>query len=579
MSPRQGLTPVPPFAGRAAGWVPLVVTLWVSACAVAIFGYCVWALDRGLDHLDGSFYVLSAMHPDAIRLTTTAAHWFAAPLWSMSGGLVAFRAVGLGMLALSAGVLALGAARAFVASGLPDAGRRALAPTLALTLVGALLYGYAVKFEPSYNSLATAGVYLGMGLVLLVAGERSGWRLAVAHGMAGLGLGVAFLCKFSAGLAALGACLVVVVALGRATKERTLGVLLLLAGMVGSLAMMTAMYTSVGDALDSFRLGASVFRLAADESATARLMRNAVEMAELLRAVGASFGWPLVALGLFALTRQPWIALLGVAMAGYKIWTLGFWLGGMDRYWIQPIPLLACLLLFLLASVSAWSHSWKTATLAATLIGLPFCVAVGSTNPIPMQIMLSLAPWGALLGVMAYTEARAGAPQAPKLLMAALFSTVVACQVISAGLRAPYMLAHPLPDQRMPVEVGKLGSFRVDRDTQDLLGQLSSLASTGGLEPGRPFLGLYNVPGLALLLQGIPPTTPWLFNQASAEAVLTHVAPAIIRSATVAVTLAPDGSRPPMPRQLASFPDGYRLCGTVTVPYRQQRVEIWAPAR
>jgi hypothetical protein len=93
--------------------------------------------------------------------------------------------------------------------------------------------------------------------------------------------------------------------------------------------------------------------------------------------------------------------------------------------------------------------------------------------------------------------------------------------------------------------------------------------------PGRPFLGLYNDPGVALVLQATPPLTPWLNNVAQAEMIMAFIDPDTLHSAVIALNLNSDGSRPLLPKQLPSFPNAYKLCGTANYPFENQAIQIW----
>lgn len=67
-------------------------------------------------------------------------------------------------------------------------------------------------------------------------------------------------------------------------------------------------------------------------------------------------------------------------------------------------------------------------------------------------------------------------------------------------------------------------------------------------------------------------------GSAYAELALKRADPAVLRRTTVAVRLDASGARDAAPRQLASFPQGYRLCARATTPLNGGIMELWAPA-
>ncbi len=77
------------------------------------------------------------------------------------------------------------------------------------------------------------------------------------------------------------------------------------------------------------------------------------------------------------------------------------------------------------------------------------------------------------------------------------------------------------------------------------------------------------------MLQAVPLGFPLLQDGPSTEPILDYLQPEILRSAVVGIDLDSGSFDPSMPKQLAKFPTGYRLCGTVIFPYQKQKVELW----
>ena len=734
---------------RTADAWRVLVQAWLLAVLLALIAYAVWTLDRGFDLTDESYYLLNAIYPGEIRLFATAAHWITPWLWKASGSLVAFRALGLAMLLLSAQVLAFGVLQAarqcglmaqptpgqrfavsactmigallygsfvnyapsynlvtacgcYAAIGLAllssrpqsgwrapawqllagaalaivtlckfSAGAAALGVTLLLALIflespraritgialivagfggvlalmvmshgglddavrqfrlgmsiGALLYGSFVNYAPSYNLVTTCGCYAAVGLALLSSRPHGGWRAPVWQLLAGATLAVVTLCKFSAGAAALGVTLLLALIFLESPRTRIIGIALIVAGFGGVLALMVMSHGGLDDAVRQFRLGMSIGALAIEETILERLERYYDELYLHGYLLGQIFAVPLLCLVLAAMTRSTLIALAGIgwfAWFGWLGWDLNlesYLLGGTQHYRDQAFPLLALmalcavaavpewrrdwrpkmtaagflilafcfavgsgslalLVLCLLATARRWGANWRACTLFAALFALPYGIAVGTGNQITVQLLFSLAPWGALIALLAFANGRSAAVTIPAQLACAAFALLIAAQVFTSGLNAPYRLHRPLDQQTESTGLGTLGSVRLDAETAQFVRQIRTIAAQCGIDGGqRHFLGLYNIPGIALLTHTIPAFTPWMFMQKYTEAILDTVPADSYRDAVVGIQLGANDAPPPMPRQLATFPQGYRLCGSAVIPYQQQKIQLWVP--
>ena len=82
---------------------------------------------------------------------------------------------------------------------------------------------------------------------------------------------------------------------------------------------------------------------------------------------------------------------------------------------------------------------------------------------------------------------------------------------------------------------------------------------------------------MALILGAVPINSPWLLDPDYATLVLKRADPATLKLAIVAVKLDQDGQLPKPPSQLATFPQGFRLCGRATGPVDGLPIQLWAP--
>ncbi|MGZ4958447.1 MAG: hypothetical protein ACXV7J_04280 [Methylomonas sp.] len=554
----------------------VTATIWIVGCVAILLAYGLWSLNRGLDLTDESYYLASAIHPDSLLLWATAMHWFTAGLWQLSGNLATFRGMGMAILVVSSVVLALGMIRAFETCGFGEANnRRSRTLIVAGSLVGAMLYHAFVPFTPSYNLLAVSGVYMGMGLVTLSVNSSRSLRFYGFQSFGGVALGIAFLAKFSSGIVGWGIACFITAMMSESHRDRILRMGLLTIGMAATVGIIIFLKTTFSEALEQFRLGTFVYMLGTNETFPERLARYFNQSADFLKLILTDFWIPLMLFGIYAVRPRFWLAAMGLAAFVYSVLTQGYYLGGMDRYDQQTAPLFVAVILCLLATARVWMQNKKLICLLAALSLLPFCIAIGTFNPLHLQILFSIAPWGLAAGLLAFALPLNADQRFMPELVCMLFVTLVTSQVLSNGFRGPYRLNRPLQEQSEAITIPPLGTFRVDRESRDAYMKLIQVADACGIHEDRMFLGLYNIPGIALIIQTVMPGFPLLQDRVSTEPILDRLPPETLKSAVVGIDRDSGSFDPGMPKQLARFPTDYRLCGTITIPFQKQTVELW----
>lgn len=556
-----------------------ILRAWIIASIIILIAYCLWSLDRGLDLTDESYYLAAAIHPDAVLLWATAMHWMTSPLWNISGNLVGFRCVGLIILAISAIVIGLGTSRVFArtlsASSLQTVQAQFL---VAGSLAAALLYHSFMPFTPSYNLLAVSGAYLGLGLICYSANAENAANRRVLDCAVGIALGIAFLAKFSTGVIAWLLVCGLSLVFHQNLRQGIYGILTLSLAMLAVLTIFVVSHGTFAEALSQFKMGTQVYMLGADETFSVRLLRYCRETWTFLRLIASDFTIPLLAFGFYVFRPERWMLLIGLAVFGYSVITHGYLLGGMDKYQQQAAPLLIAVLLSLSIMPKIWWRHRQSRSLLAALFLLPCGIAIGSFNPIHVQVLFSMAPWGIIVALQAIPANAAISLKCENLLIVALFIFIVSAQTISNGFRAPYRQHRPLSEQNELIEFPLLGSVRVDRDSREGYLQLQQLAKQCAIAAGSPFIGLYNIPGVALILQTVPVGMPLLQDRVSTEPILDQLSSQQLKSAVIGIDRDTESFDSGMPRQLAQFPDGYRWCGTVTLPFQNQKLELWVDA-
>ncbi len=327
-----------------------IIPALLASTFLVVLGYCIWALPRGFDITDESYFLLLAIYPDVFKAFVSGAQWITSPLWSVTGSLSGFRAIGLGTIIFGGLTLALGAIRAANSCGLPiAAGRGSYVAIISTTLVVALhwnSYGVSVFFTPSYNLIATAAGYSTIGFTLLCIDRKSVGHAAAFHILAGAGLGIVLLCKFPAGVSILVLTLALIWAFSRSLRELAFGISTTFIGAVTVIFVIVSAHMTPVAALEEFKTGLSLYTVALPEAPIARLMRNAGELLTHWSLTATQFAWPIVLFGAYALSGSRIVAFFGFASLIFILVSGEYMLGGYPRLTLQLTSLVAFLPLF-----------------------------------------------------------------------------------------------------------------------------------------------------------------------------------------------------------------------------------------
>ena len=392
-------------------------------------------------------------------------------------------------------------------------------------------------------------------------------------------MGITVLCKFSSGISTAALLLGLQMVWGWRQPSRILPMLWMLACATATVGLAMLLQTGFAEAVRQFQAGiALVWFAQGDHSTSNRLIRSAADMASLLSAAGHAFWGPLACFALAALLRPFWVAGLGLAWFSVLLVLENHLDAGVGRHALQAVPWVALLAGLMLLTATRWLRSIRSVVLVLALLILPIGIAIGTWNPLQIQIVAGLAPWGVLLGLL--LVASSGLPE-PRIrlvgaLCAVLFGMGVLLQCLSSAER-PYRIA-ALALQTEKVAIGTLGIVKVDQQTAALVRGMQEAGKNCGIVPGRHFLDLYNLPAVGLMLDAVPVVSPWLLNAGYADVVLRQVDPALLRRAIVVVK-GEAGVNSPFrpPLQLANFPIGYHVCGQGIRPMDGLPVVLWAP--
>jgi hypothetical protein len=538
--------------------------------------YCVWMLDRGFEITDEAYYILLAAQATSQKFYISAQHWITSGLWQITGTLTMFRAAGMLALLLTSMLLALGTISACLRFGVIKDSMQAKGVVIACSVVSAMLYASTINFSPCYNLLASAGAYAAAGLVLLASKRSRFSQKYIFYFFAGCAVSVELLCKASAGVSTLVILIAWLFVFESSYSQKVFGLGAIATGAFAFAGIALMSSTTISDAAQAIEGGMQLFRIVQVEAVDARLIRYINEFGYNIMLTAVAFALPLISFALYAKTRRTIFAKLGVGSLVVSLLLGGYFFGGWKdgSLFTPPFAIVAMLTMALVVSIPFWNQSRNLVTLFVGLILLPYSVAMGTGNNLFTQIIVSIAPWGTLIGVLVIARFPENFGKIPILLVGFCFIATVSSQIVSSSFQ-PYHMSTPLINQDMEFSTGGLGIVKVDADTYKFLRDIDNAAKNCNILPGSPLLGLYNVPGVAVALKAIPIMSPWLNNIEQAEFVLSRWSPEEFRSMVVVLNMSNVKDFPPLPMQLKSFPSGYQLCGVATYPYMKQTIQVW----
>lgn len=550
------------------------VTSWLLT--LAVFLYCVWILDLGFDITDESYYLLLAIQANSQELYVSAQHWLTSWLWQLSGSLISFRATGL-LILLASSILLAGGAHSFLskAGALPEQSRF---PGLiySTSILSALFYGSTINFSPCYNLMASAGAYSAAGLMLLASGSRSAQTKYILYVLVGGALGVATIAKASSGISTLIVMAGWLFCFEKDIRSKSFSAGSILVGLILFCWLALLSNTTPQEAKNAFLAGLELFRIVQSESIFHRLIRYGSHFGVNVARSLIEFGVPLTLLVGFGFTRKNILLVMSGIAVVLTILFREHWIGGWDngRDVRPPLALFALFTFTLFASTSAWLKSNKLIHLVIGLAVLPYAVAMGTGNGLFTQAIVTLAPWGTVVGIACILPYTLENQRWAVLICGLPFMFVVALQMATSAFR-PYHLNGQLNWYRSDFNLPDLGRVRTDERTHAFLSDLRLAAEQCKIEAGTPVLGLYNVPGVALVLRAVPPMSAWLNNAEQADFVIKRVGYENFKSLVVVINEEGQPTPPKLPEQLKGFPAGFTKCGSATYPFAEQKIHVW----
>ncbi len=537
-------------------------------------GTVLWALDRGFELGDEGYFLLNLEHPrDApvvfqyYRLLTPFGDAFHVGV--VDARLLRLAIELLASAALLAGVWAWARARVV---------ERDRGLGLGFVLFGLLgtLLGTGTR-SLSYNDVTNLFSYGTMGALFCLASLPSGapgrHRRSVWALVAGLSNGLELGVKFPTALLLAG---VVAIALGfvfrpMAARERLRVAFLYAVGGLLAIGLYLAVSGGVGSLIAELRRMPEVARSAGYDPLHLLWFYAKGEVVTAVHVIWLTsvYGGTLALLRRFfflALDPARAVSLAAGALA------LACSVRLVHPFFLHPsLVLLSALLAFALVLLLALDHRerrgepgrFEALAPLFLLMALPLVDIAGTNVPISQRLPTHALPLFAALGVLSLDLRRRAGQMQLHAALAVVLLVATSVAFLHHHLIAPYGLPRDISEQRYEVE--GLPEVRVDFATKNFLESVGAAMREAGFQPGDPVLALDYMPGLVYYLGGSSPGfTLYLFDNPRLNCFnvnrFYHAPPYLIlgrpMSAEQAACL-----------QVFSFPDDFRLLGSVRFPY------------
>ena len=363
----------------------------IFLCTLLVLIYCIWTLDRGFEITDEAYYLLLAQHSSSVKYYISAQQWITEEIWQLTRSLVMFRAAGMLLLVASSTLLALGAIHAFSQTKLSSSNviDRHVA-VIASSIISGLLYSTTINLSPCYNLLASSSACVAAGLVLFSSSNNIKWQRYVLLFLAGIAIGVEFICKPSAGIATFAILIIWMFIFNQLLKAKISAVAVTILGCVLFVTVLLYTKTTIKGVSSSMVNGFELFRMVQFEPITTRLERYFSNFFYYCFESAKSHCILIVAIVIYQINRRE--VFLGIAFTSliYTLAASKYWHATDVQYLLIMKTIFVLSALILLISRRLWWKDSKAIYLVCMLITLPYSVALGTGNSLFTQVIISI---------------------------------------------------------------------------------------------------------------------------------------------------------------------------------------------
>lgn len=140
------------------------------------------------------------------------------------------------------------------------------------------------------------------------------------------------------------------------------------------------------------------------------------------------------------------------------------------------------------------------------LTAFPFCVSLGSNNPVFWHAATNICPLAIMIVLCSIVR---GGTRTP--VVAATFATLCAFLFVEGFYFHPYRLGATMFQQSLPLAQGKnLSGILLDPTRKQVIDQTRVCLNQGGFKENDPILAFYDIPGLVYAVDGRSVGVEWM---------------------------------------------------------------------
>ena len=533
----------------------------------------IYILNKGFEITDESYYVLNAKYPDSILIYNSAQHWILSPLWIVTKSLTSFRLIGMMLLIISSCVLSFGSISLLREIGIQIQSKFNQAVIFMAAIISSLFYGQTINFSPSYNLIATASCYTAFGLTFLMLRKIDSWYKVLITTFISFFMSIQFICKPPAALTSLLLLMLLVIFF---ENRRIIKLIYILA----TFFIFTLLFVSINTSLKEFsyaiKNGLELYELFVTENLLERFIRSAGE-SFLFWFNTIKLNFVLISLIVIYKIYQNKVFAIGfcffiiILIVKDNFISFDFY----SKNFVAQITLIALILIsiMILALVEV-KKNISLFVFLVVLFFLPYSMAFGTANNATTQIIISLAPWGIIISTITNLKYPIILDSSLSKILLVVYILFIASQMVLNIYKQPYNIVSSYREQDTEVEIQGLGRIKIDLATKGFIEELKSVRATCAIPEKSPFFGFYNMPGVALGLDAVPPIFPWLNNLNQAEYILNFY-DKLNESHIVAIQSSSISLKGEIPKFFERNEKDYVYCGSATNPFPRQTIQFW----
>lgn len=504
----------------------LTLNVVLVACGfAACWSILIWAMGRGYDFTDESYYLIWASMPWHYSRSVSEFGFLWHPVYELvRGDIRLFRIAGAVLLSGSGALFGWSIWR-FIRPTLP----RSVAPAVIVAMAAASFWNLNYWIPtPGYNELNLIGLLLFMAGLIFAVDVVGGVQIVLCALLLAIGLVITAFAKPTTALCALLIGLLWLVLL---RPKRPIA--LVLSAAVFSLALFLSGILAIDGGVHAFiqrQLGGlHTLQILSPGHGLGGLYRSTVDpLFDLVRHAGHRWlALQIVAVGLLWGGLLLWLnerhvvlkTTVNIVAAVGLAWVVRDWRSVLpigsnyEIASISPLLLTVSLGIVLLSRRSARDQSapWRPVVALAILsFCAAFCFSVGTNNRTLYHESLAAVFWFAALILLA--SAASAGHRNGLVSGAVLFGSFMTVGLLAGATENPYRLVAPISQQTESVTIGpRNAALLVDKTSASYIRTLQAAARTHGFESGTPVIDLTGAsPGTVFALAGTAPGRGWL---------------------------------------------------------------------